>query len=132
MRALYGIPEIAWVPTGVDIDYFARPAESAPTADLVFVGAMDWLPNIDGMKWFVAEILPLIRKRRPDCSLVIAGRRPMPGIQRLAENDSRIRVTGTVSDVRPFLWGSRASIVPFEAAAARALRSTRQWLLKFQ
>ena len=122
MRALYGIPGIAWVPTGVDIDYFARPAESAPTADLVFVGAMDWLPNIDGIKWFVAQILPLIRKRRPDCSLVIAGRRPMPGIQRLAENDSRIRVTGTVSDVRPFLWGSRASIVPLRSGSGTRLK----------
>jgi glycosyltransferase involved in cell wall biosynthesis len=46
----------------------------------------------------------------------------MPGIQRLAENDSRIRVTGTVSDVRPFLWGSRASIVPLRSGSGTRLK----------
>jgi polysaccharide biosynthesis protein PslH len=122
MRSLYGVSRIAWVPTGVDIEYFSPPAQSAPVADLAFVGAMDWLPNIDGIKWFVDQILPLIRKRRPDCSLVIAGRRPMHGIQKLAEKDSRIRVTGTVPDVRPFLWGSRVSIVPLRSGSGTRLK----------
>jgi glycosyltransferase involved in cell wall biosynthesis len=122
MRSLYGISRIAAVPTGVDLEYFAPPAQSPAVADLVFVGAMDWLPNIDGIKWFVDQILPLIRRRRPDCSLVIAGRRPMHGIEKLAGKDSRIRVTGTVPDVRPFLWGSRVSIVPLRSGSGTRLK----------
>ena len=53
------------IPTGVDIEYFTRPAAAPPGADLVFVGSMDWLPNIDGVLWFVREVLPLIRNRSP-------------------------------------------------------------------
>ena len=98
---------------------FCPTGAPAAKADLVFVGSMDWLPNIDGIQWFVEEVLPLIRKRRPDCSLVIAGRRPTPDIQRLAERDSRIRVTGTVEDIRPYLWESAVSIVPLRIGGER-------------
>jgi polysaccharide biosynthesis protein PslH len=121
MRSLYGISRVAAVPTGVDLDYFAPPP-SPTTTDLVFAGSMDWMPNVDGIQWFVEEVLPLIRKRRPDCSLVIAGRRPTPGIQRLAERDSHIRVTGTVPDIRPYLWESAVSIVPLRIGGGTRLK----------
>ena len=122
MRALYGVSRVAAVPTGVDLDYFAPPSQPAPTADLVFAGSMDWMPNIDGIQWFVEDVLPLIRKRRPDCTLVIAGRRPTADIQRLAEKDARIRVSGTVSDIRPYLWESRVSIVPLRIGGGTRLK----------
>jgi len=131
MRRIYGIARAYATPTGVDLDYFARPEASAKLADLVFLGSMDWMPNIDGVAWFVREVLPLIRRRRPDCTLAIAGRRPSAEVTRLAESDKRIEVTGTIPDVRPWLFGSLVSIVPlrigggtrlkiYEAMAARA------------
>jgi polysaccharide biosynthesis protein PslH len=131
MRRIYGIARAYATPTGVDLDFFARPEVSAKLADLVFLGSMDWMPNIDGVAWFVREVLPLIRRRRPDCTLAIAGRRPSAEVTRLAESDKRINVTGTIPDVRPWLFGSLASIVPlrigggtrlkiYEAMAARA------------
>jgi polysaccharide biosynthesis protein PslH len=122
MRSMYGVSRIAAVPTGVDLDYFAPASRPAPKADLVFAGSMDWMPNIDGIQWFVEEVLPLIRKRRPDCSLVIAGRRPTPDVERLAARDSRIRVTGTVDDIRPYLWESAVSIVPLRIGGGTRLK----------
>ncbi len=53
MRSLYGVSRIAAVPTGVDLDYFTPASRPAPKSDLVFVGSMDWMPNIDGIQWFV-------------------------------------------------------------------------------
>jgi glycosyltransferase involved in cell wall biosynthesis len=121
MREEYGARKVDSVATGVDLEYFApRPAE--PVADLVFVGSMDWMPNIDGVKWFVEEMLPLIRARRPDCSLAIVGRKPDPRIEALAAADPRIRVTGTVPDVRPFMWGSGISIVPLRIGGGTRLK----------
>ena len=61
----------------------------AATADLVFVGSMDWLPNVDGVLYFVREILPLIRKHRPATTLAIVGRTPPPKITQLAAEDPR-------------------------------------------
>jgi polysaccharide biosynthesis protein PslH len=123
MRAMFGVDRVTAIPTGVDIEFFTPP-DPAPEVDtdLVFVGAMDWRPNIDGVQWFVREALPLIRRVRPDCSLTIAGRNPAPSIAALAERDARIRVTGTVADIRPHMWRSAASIVPLRIGGGTRLK----------
>ena len=110
------------VPTGVDLDYFRRPAEAARTTDLVFVGSMDWLPNSDGMNYFVGDVMPLIWHSKPDCTLAIVGRSPTPEIKALAQNEPRIQVTGTVPDVRPYLWGASVSIVPLRIGGGTRLK----------
>jgi sugar transferase (PEP-CTERM/EpsH1 system associated) len=121
MRDEYGAQRVHAVSTGVDLEYFApQPAESA--ADLVFVGSMDWLPNIDGVTWFVREILPLIRKRRPATTVAVVGRKPGSEILELAAADPKIRITGTVPDVRPFLWASTVSIVPLRVGGGTRLK----------
>jgi glycosyltransferase involved in cell wall biosynthesis len=122
MRSTYAVSRIAAVPTGVDIDYFSPEGEQKRTADLVFLGSMDWMPNIDGVEWFVNEILPLIRKKHPECSLAIVGRTPDAGIQQLAQKDNRIRITGTVPDVRPYLWEAAVSIVPLRIGGGTRLK----------
>jgi len=122
MRENYGVSRIAAVPTGVAVDYFAPEERPGPTTDLVFLGSMDWMPNIDGVQWFVNEILPLIRKKRPECSLAIVGRTPDAAIRQLARQDNRIQVTGTVPDVRPYLWGSAVSIVPLRIGGGTRLK----------
>jgi glycosyltransferase involved in cell wall biosynthesis len=123
MKDLFGIDNISEVSTGVDLDYFRRPPVlPAPQHDIVFVGAMDWLPNIDGARFFIDEILPIIRRSRPACSLVLAGRSPTPEILAFADRDPLITVTGTVPDVRPYLWNSRISIVPLRIGGGTRLK----------
>jgi polysaccharide biosynthesis protein PslH len=125
MRELFGVSRVSEIPTGVNLEYFRHPGTSAAasaTTDLVFVGSMDWLPNVDGVLYFVREILPLIRRRRPECSLAIVGRTPPPTITALAERAPRIRVTGTVPDIRPYLWGAAVSIVPLRIGGGTRLK----------
>ncbi|MCC7174610.1 MAG: glycosyltransferase [Bryobacterales bacterium] len=122
MGSLFGLSGVPDIPTGVDVDYFAPPPDVAPVSDLVFLGSMDWLPNIDGVRYFCTAILPLIRRRLPQCSLTIAGRLPPPEIRSLAEQDPLIRVTGTVKDIRPYLWGSTVSVVPLRIGGGTRLK----------
>jgi glycosyltransferase involved in cell wall biosynthesis len=128
MRELFGVRRVTAIPTGVDVAYFKPPSEVLPPVpnagafDLVFVGSMDWLPNVDGVVWFAREVLPLIRRRRPDCSLAIVGRTPPPSILALARQDPLIHVTGTVPDIRPYLWRSAVSIVPLRIGGGTRLK----------
>src|SRR5260370_884877 len=55
MRRLFDVTRVTEIPTGVNIEYFLPP-DPRPTgsgADLVFIGSMDWLPNVDGVMYFV-------------------------------------------------------------------------------
>lgn len=121
MREWFGLEEVSEIPTGVDLDYFA-PQPAAPGADLVFVGSMDWLPNIDALSWFARDVLPLILRRRPECSLAVVGRDPAPEIEALARACANITVTGTVPDIRPYLWSAKVSLAPLRIGGGTRLK----------
>jgi polysaccharide biosynthesis protein PslH len=119
-----GISNVSSAPTGVDVPYFSSPStpDSKLASDLLFTGSMDWMPNIDGVLWFVKQVLPLIRQQRPLCSFTIAGRRPVAALRALASADPLLRVTGTVTDVRPYLWAGRVSVVPLRVGSGTRLK----------
>jgi glycosyltransferase involved in cell wall biosynthesis len=114
------VERISSVPTGVDLPYFERPTGAALEHDLVFVGSMDWMPNIDGVRWFLDEVFPLIQAKKPGCRLAIVGRQPPASL--VAEQNAHIIVTGTVPDVRPFLWHAPVSIVPLRIGGGTRLK----------
>jgi polysaccharide biosynthesis protein PslH len=110
------------VQTGVDTAFFApMPAEAVRRAHLVFTGSMDWLPNEDGMLYFVRDILPRIRQLEPETTLSIIGRAPTPAVQRLAEQ-SGIEVTGRVDDVRPHIANGSVYVVPLRIGGGTRLK----------
>ena len=121
MKSRFALSDVSWVPTGVDTQYFEPPGASEERFDLVFVGSMDWMPNIDGIRWFLAEVLPRIRKFKPDCSLAIVGRNPPNAIVEAAKAH-KVTVTGTVPDVRPYLWQSSISVVPLRIGGGTRLK----------
>jgi glycosyltransferase involved in cell wall biosynthesis len=114
------------VQTGVDTSYFAPQPPSANArpdrrTHLVFTGSMDWLPNEDGMLYFVREILPRIRKIEPDATLSIIGRTPTTAVRRLAD-EAGIEVTGRVDDVRPHIAKGSVYVVPLRIGGGTRLK----------
>lgn len=122
MRRIYGATRISAIPTGVDLESFAPPDRSETKADLVFVGSMDWMPNIDGVTFFLEKVFPRITARRPETTFAIVGRSPSASFRARAESDSRVTVTGTVPDVRPWLWGAKISVVPLRIGGGTRLK----------
>ena len=123
-RERYGLINVAGhVPTGVAGEHF-REVRAVPRdpAKICFLGSMDWLPNIDGMEWFLRESWPKIRLLHPTLELVVIGRHPPASL--LAEHDGRagVRFTGTVEDVRPHLAGCAASVVPLRIGGGTRLK----------
>lgn len=106
------------VPNGVDIDFFkpdyVSPLVKKGTA-LVFTGAMDYWPNIEGVIWFVRHVFPQIRKNRTDIAFYIVGSRPAPEVQALAQTEGVV-VTGFVDDVRDYVAMADICVVPLRIA----------------
>lgn len=121
-REQFGVREVSHVPTGVDTDYFRPSGEvERQPHEIVFTGSMDWMPNEDAIRWFVADILPLVRARVPDVTLTVVGRNPPSSIRALGDNDG-ITVTGSVPDVRPYIERATAFIVPIRIGGGTRLK----------
>jgi len=103
---------ITVLPNGVDLDYFQpNHGIQRDPETIVFSGKMSYHANISMVKYLVAEVMPRIWKARPAMRLVIVGKDPSAEIKEL-EKDPRITVTGTVDDIRPYLWRATVSVVP--------------------
>ena len=77
---------------------------------------MNYTPNVDGALWFCDKVWPAIRAGGPTRSCSIVGSDPAPAIRRLHSAEHGIEVTGTVEDVRPYLWRSAVAIAPLLTA----------------
>ena len=77
----------------------------------VFTGQMDYRPNIDAVRWFAADILPLIRQRHRDARFAIVGRAPTEEVLALQKLPG-VAVTGEVPDVCPWLAAADAVVAP--------------------
>jgi polysaccharide biosynthesis protein PslH len=123
IRDQYGVKDVAWVPTGVDTDFF-RPAGTPARnpRELLFTGSLDWLPNEDAIVHFVAEIFPLVQRAVNDVTFTIVGRRPSAVIRRLASDHPAIRLAADVPDVRPYLAGAGVFVVPLRIGGGTRLK----------
>lgn len=114
--------KLAIVPTGVDIDFFSPGVTEEIPESLVFTGSMDWMPNEDGIFYFVEQVLPLIRQKLPNVSLSVVGRKPSPRLKEMAARDQRIQLTGRVEDVRPYVATGAVCIVPLRIGGGTRLK----------
>ena len=113
-RTLRGLVEC--VPIGVDVDHFQPIERTQGSLNMLSIGTMYWPPNVDSMLYFCREILPLVREQIPDCTLTIAGQRPVESIQALGREPG-IAVTGYVDDESKVAKDCGVFIVPLRSGS---------------
>jgi len=99
---------------GVDLEYF-QPRRDPEQPACAFVGALDYLPNVDAAEWFAHEVWPRVRERHPNAEFRLVGRKPTPTVQKLASLPG-VKLIGQVPDVRPHLASAAIAIVPLRLA----------------
>jgi sugar transferase (PEP-CTERM/EpsH1 system associated) len=103
------------IANGVDTEYFHPRAVNPRSPSLVFVGAMDYLANVDAARYLVETVLPRVRERLPETTVVLAGSRPTRDVHALARVPG-VAVTGFVPDIRPYVHGAMLSVCPLRVA----------------
>jgi len=111
LRAL-GAPEpVVFVPAGVDMRRFQRDASIRPRPRTLFmIGSLDWLPNLEGLDWFLSEVWPKVHEKMPDLELHIAGKNTPPRLLNLAKQN--VLVHGFVESAAEFMQQYEVMIVP--------------------
>ncbi|MCH8494537.1 MAG: glycosyltransferase [Balneolales bacterium] len=108
------------IPNGVDTNYF-RPFKTKPDPhSMVFVGMMKYVPNHDGINYFLDEVFPKILEKTPDATITIVGKNPPQSI--LNRANKNIIVTGFVEDTRPYIEKSAVYVVPLRMGGGTRLK----------
>jgi glycosyltransferase involved in cell wall biosynthesis len=112
---------ITVVPTGVDLEQYKPDFDRPSTSPVVvFVGAMDWEPNVDAMEYFCQQIWPSVLATTPEATLRIVGRNPGERVRKLASDS--IQITGRVPSVAEHLRDAMAVIVPLRIGGGTRLK----------
>jgi glycosyltransferase involved in cell wall biosynthesis len=117
----YGWRHVRAIDTAVDEEFFRHPGTPEAPGRVVFLGSMDWMPNQDGVKWFVRDVWPAVRAAHPGATFHIVGRNPPADIRALATT-AGVSVLGAVADVRPHLADAAVVVVPLLVGGGTRLK----------
>ncbi len=98
-----GFSHVITVPNGVDVEYFKPNKKSKGILKLLFVGDLTYKPNIDGIKWFIKEIYPLLKY---DINLEIIGDYKEKNLKLLTQKNNKIKLEGFKQEIRPYFTDS--------------------------
>ncbi|MHC4845462.1 MAG: glycosyltransferase family 4 protein [Planctomycetota bacterium] len=116
------------VNNGVDHEYFVPLGHPRKDASLVYLGAMNFLPNAEGSIYFCRQVLPLILSEVPETVFSIVGKDPTPEVSELA--GPSVEVTGMVDDVRPWLDAAAVFVCPLLSGAGIKNKILQAWAME--
>ena len=113
------IPNSINVNSYSDVDAFKK--EDLERRVILFCSNLSYAPNIDGIKWFIKKVFPLIEASKPSVKLNIVGSNPSKDLYDYA-NEKSIFLYPNVSDVRSYYNSSSIVIVPIHAGGGTRVK----------
>ncbi|MBW2049916.1 MAG: glycosyltransferase [Deltaproteobacteria bacterium] len=112
--------EVPLVPNGVDCDNI-HPLPIPHQRGILFVGTLDYQPNIDAVLFFIHGVLPPLRERYPDLKFWVVGKNPGNEITR-HHGIEGVEVTGEVSSLEPYYLRCCVCVVPLRAGSGSRIK----------
>jgi len=120
---------ITFVPTGIDVTKDINTSEiDVDYPSLFHLGALDWMPNQEAIKWLLDNVWPEVHKRIPELKFYIAGRRPPKWL--LDINVDGVVVVGEVDDAAKFIKSKAIMPVPLFSGSGMRVKIIEAMMLK--
>jgi glycosyltransferase involved in cell wall biosynthesis len=110
------------VPNGTDTKFFQPNNNKVVENSVLWLGHMDVHTNRDAVLYFWNKIYPILRKINPDVKMTFVGTTPPKEIADVARVDGRVRVTGFVDDIRPYIDEAAVMVVPIRIGSGTRLK----------
>jgi glycosyltransferase involved in cell wall biosynthesis len=125
IRSLSSTPVVVR-PNGVDLERFAyADPTDALAMDVVLVGTLGYLPNLDAGRWIATDIWPRIRAQVPDANFYLVGAHCPPALAAMHDPDNGFHVVGFVDDVIPYFHRGRAFLMPLRMGSGTRLKAVQ-------
>jgi glycosyltransferase involved in cell wall biosynthesis len=123
LKAIAPSAKTVAIPNGVDIEYFRSTAASISSPpSIIFVGSLNWYPNVDAVLFLLREIWPAVKAAVPDLRLDIVGSAPPQSVLETAAHLNDVRVHGFVNDVRPLMDAATLYVCPIRDGGGTKLK----------
>jgi len=117
-----GFDRVEVVDNGVDTTYFRPLAMERDPPQILFLGSLDWRPNLDAVALLLDRIFPAVRAEEPSASLCLVGRNPPPWLRRRVADLPGAVLHANVEDARPYLGRSGVLAVPLRIGGGSRLK----------
>jgi glycosyltransferase involved in cell wall biosynthesis len=107
------------IPNGVDPAFFDIVRRPQPYR-VVSVSSLDWLPNVEGLAWFLDRVWPIVIAARPQATFQMVGRNPHRSLLRRGRRG--VSIVGSVPDIRDHVTDASAFVVPLLSGSGTRLR----------
>ena len=129
LRTVYGLPaKTVFAPLGSFETFDQQPpvaradgADTASAFNLVITGSLCDYQTVDGIRWFISDIFPLVKKAAPDVRLVLAGRSPSPEVVNLAKTEG-IQLGPNPADMDAITGKAHVYLAPTRLGSGLKLR----------
>ena len=108
------------LPFGVDINKFDPVFEVGEAPSFYHIGSMNWMPNLEGIKWFLKNVWDDVHKRIPEAKLYLAGRNMPKWL--LKTKKKNVIVVGEVPDSHEFVNQHNIAIVPLFSGSGMRIK----------
>lgn len=122
VRDWFAQPRVEVVENGVDSEHFAGVQGEHDSRRILFLGALDWRPNLDGVAVLLDRIFPAVLAQEPHARLSIVGRHPPASLAQRISAMPGVELHADVPDVRPFLGQCGVMTVPLRIGGGSRLK----------
>lgn len=91
-----------------------------PIYDISYIASFDWMPNVQGLEWFIEKVWPILKKEKADLSMALGGRKMPEKIESL--NLDGLEIVGEVESMPEFIGSGKINIVPLLAGSGMRIK----------
>ncbi len=122
VRTRFGQAKVDVVDNGIDRAFYERARGIRNPRRILFLGALDWRPNLDAIDLLLDKIFPQVRAQETEARLQIVGRHPSAGLVQRIRSAPGVELHADVPDVRPFLAEAGVMAVPLRIGGGSRLK----------
>ena len=122
MRTRFGATRVSVVDNGVAADHFRYDGSARRSHEILFLGSLDWRPNLDAVDRLLSNIFPRVLAHERLARLTIVGRKPPDWLTERVRKSPNVEIHADVPDVRPFLHQCGLMVVPLRIGGGSRLK----------
>ncbi len=122
IRKHFGVGHVDVVENGVDTNYFQPGSSQRVPGQILFLGSLDWRPNLDAVEQLLSHVFPAVLAQEPSARLCLVGRSPPEFLRRRLAATPGVELYADVKDVRPFLAQAALMVVPLRIGGGSRLK----------